>query len=62
MLLSKLLYDVDKNKEYSPNKKRKISTVFDDMIADMHSKKKTKKINDGYKSKSWQLMIKLKKL
>ena len=27
--------------EYNPNKKRKILTVFDDMIADMLSNKKT---------------------
>ena len=26
--------------EYNPNKKRKILTVFDNMIADMHSNKK----------------------
>ena len=28
------------NKEYNPNKKRKKSIVFDDMIADMFSNKK----------------------
>ena len=34
--------DIYKNIEkYDPNKKRKILIVFDDMIADMLSKKKT---------------------
>ena len=28
------------NKEYNPNKRRKILIVFDDMIAGMHSNKK----------------------
>ena len=33
--------DIYKNiKEYNPNKKREILTVFDDMIADMLSHKK----------------------
>ena len=30
----------ENNKEYNPNKKRKKSIVFDDMIADMFSNKK----------------------
>ena len=35
------MYDIYKNiEEYNPNKKRTISTVFDDMIADMLSNKK----------------------
>ena len=29
----------ENNKEYNPNKKRKILIVFDDMIADMASNK-----------------------
>ena len=34
--------DIYKNiEEYNPNKKRKILIVFDDMIADMLSNKKT---------------------
>ena len=38
--------DIYKNiEEYDPNKKRKISIVFDDMIADMLSKKKLNPIN-----------------
>ena len=29
-----------KNREYNPNKKRKVLIIFDDMIADMSSNKK----------------------
>ena len=29
-----------KNREYNPNKKRKVLIIFDDMIADMFSNKK----------------------
>ena len=32
------------NKEYNPNKKRKILIVFHDMIADMHNDEKLDKI------------------
>ena len=35
------MYDIYKNiEEYNPNRKQTISTVFDDMIADMLSNKK----------------------
>ena len=45
--------------EYKPNKKRKTLIVFDDMIADMHSNKKFRKIVNGLFSRGGKLNISL---